>query len=76
MAQLFSRSGLFHSFALSASDIRNLLRDGPPRHTGPLVVGENYVMHSGWVGDSKVDWDGLLKLDPDEVMLVDMVDQS
>jgi hypothetical protein len=33
-------------------------------------------MHSGWVGDSKVDWDGLLKLDPDEVMLVDMVDQS
>lgn len=33
-------------------------------------------MPPGWVGDSKIDWDALLGLNPDEVMLVDMIDQS
>ena len=75
-AQLISNNGLFQSFALPASEIREILRNGPPCHKGPPVIGDNYVMSSGWIGDSKIDWDGLLALDPNEIMLVDMVDQS
>ena len=75
-AERISNDNLFQSFAFPASEIREILRNGPPRHNGPPVIGDNYFMPSRWIGDSKIDWDGLHALDPNEIMLVDMVDQS
>lgn len=75
-AEFLKAGGLFRSYTLTAGIFVDVLRDGVPQHTGPVVVGDDYVTPSGWRGNVKIDWDALRALDANELLLVDMVDQS
>lgn len=69
-------SGYPNSYLVSASAICKILGGGLPKHDGPLVIGDDYVMPGGWRGDGFVDIDRLRALDPGEMLLVEAWDQS
>jgi hypothetical protein len=75
-AEFLKAGGLFHAYTLTASTLVDVLSDGVPQHTGPMVIGDDYVTPSGWRDNVKIDWDALRALDANELLLVDMVDQS
>jgi len=52
------------------------IRLGPPRHNGPPVFGEDYVLPGGWVGDFELDRAALAECRPDEELVVEAWDQS
>jgi DNA-directed RNA polymerase subunit RPC12/RpoP len=62
--------------SVSAGVINEVLRNGIPKHTGPDVVGDDYYMHGGWAGNALFDWKALRELSPDEMLVVDMFDES
>lgn len=49
---------------------------GPPSHNGPVVIGEDYVMPSGWVGRVKINQSNLDLCTPDEELVLVAFDQS
>jgi hypothetical protein len=64
------------TFVVTAEVMNDILRNGIPKHTGPEVVGDDYYMPKGWTGNALFDWKALRELRPDELLIVDMFDQS
>jgi len=56
--------------------MNDLLRDRLPKHAGPVVLGDDYYMPGGWAGNALFDWNALRDLSSDELLIVDMFDQS
>ncbi len=63
-------------YTATAAGVVSKLSAGPPRHEGPLVFGEDYVMAGGWVGDVRVDQSRLAECSPDEELLIEAWDLS
>lgn len=63
-------------YSIPAGALVGVLGHGLPRHDGPLVIGDDYVLPGGWTGNAKVDLDGLQSLAPNELLLVEAWDQS
>jgi hypothetical protein len=63
-------------FILPARTLLGILYGGIPRHTSPMVIGEDYAYPPGWTERVKVDYAALQKLDPDELLAVEAWDQS
>lgn len=63
-------------YFVSAGVIAEILKNGVPAHEGPLVIGDHYVMPSGWTGNEKIDIARIQALDPDETLLIEAWDQS
>jgi hypothetical protein len=63
-------------YAIAAVTLIGALRHGPPKHSGPPVVGDDYVLPAGWVGNFKINAEALNALDPGEILLVEAWDLS
>jgi hypothetical protein len=63
-------------YAVPAAVLVAVLRHGPPRIDAPPVVGENYYLPGGWIGDTNIDLVGLRSIDPLEMLQVEAWDQS
>lgn len=63
-------------YAAAASTLIEVLRNGPPKHQGPPVVGDDYFLSGGWVGNPRIDLKALEALDPGEILLVEAWDLS
>lgn len=63
-------------YVVSAGVIAEVLRNGVPRHVGPRVIGDNYVMPGGWTGNERIDIARIQALESDEALLVETWDQS
>ena len=64
------------SYELAAAELAAAIGGGPPRHEGPLVIGEDYVRPGGWVGEFELDRPALAACPPGEVLRVEAWDQS
>ncbi len=63
-------------YAAAVSILIKALRHGPPTHGGPVVVGDDYALPSGWTGNSSINIQALEALDPGEILLVEAWDLS
>ncbi|HSP31283.1 MAG TPA: hypothetical protein VLO13_04635 [Halomonas sp.] len=63
-------------YSIPAGALVEVLRDGLPKHDGPLVIGDDYVLPGGWTGDARIDLASLQSLIPNELLLVEVWDQS
>jgi hypothetical protein len=63
-------------YEISARTLVSTLAQGPPKHGGPSVIGDNYFLPEGWTSEAKIDFTRLRRLDPNEVLLVEVWDQS
>jgi len=64
------------TYKAPASVIASQLATGPPRHSGPVTVGDDYFLPSGWTGDFKLDQSELAKCSPDEELIIEAWDLS
>lgn len=63
-------------YSIPAGALAEVLRHGLPKHDGPLVIGDDYVLPGGWTGDARIDLASLQSLTPNELLLVEVWDQS
>ena len=63
-------------YLVPAGLLMRTLANGAPIHSGPLVVGDDYVLPAGWVGEAKIDLEAIKALDPSTLLLVEAWDQS
>lgn len=63
-------------YSVPAGALVEVLRHGLPKHVGPLVIGDDYVLPGGWTGDARIDLASLQSLIPNELLLVEVWDQS
>lgn len=68
--------GYPNRYSITAGSLADLLMPGAPRPGGPLVLGEDYVQPSGWIGQAKIANDLIQAIDPNEVLIVEAWDQS
>jgi hypothetical protein len=59
-----------------AGDVLPLIADGPPAINGPTIFGDDYVMPGNWSGNIKIDRDKIAACPPDQVLTIDVWDQS
>ncbi|MDP1537997.1 MAG: hypothetical protein Q8L95_12530 [Burkholderiales bacterium] len=76
MAINLGGDGYPNRYAVAAGTILAVLRQGIPKHDGPLVLGDDYMLPSGWTGDASIDIERLELVDPSEILLVEAWDQS
>ena len=62
-------------YTVPASALVAVLKHGPPEHSGPLVLGDDYVVPAGWTGKVQIDMASSDSLDPSEILLVEAWDQ-
>lgn len=63
-------------YSIPVGALIEVLSDGVPRHKGPLVVGDDYVLPGGWTGNARIDLVSLKSLASNELLLVEAWDQS
>jgi hypothetical protein len=73
--KLFS-DGYPNSYLLRASTLLEILEDGVPDHSGPTVIGDDYVLEGGWKGKIGVDVYTLMAYPPSSWIIVDAWDLS
>lgn len=54
-AEQTSWNGYPNLFHANAGDVFSLINDGPPKHTAPLVIGDDYVSKGGWSDKFRLD---------------------
>jgi hypothetical protein len=69
-------NGYPNRYTLPVGVVVSVLAGGLPRHSGPLVIGDDYVLPGGWTGNAQFDIAQLKSLDPNEILLVEAWDQS
>ena len=69
-------NGYPNRYTARAGDVLPLLANGPPAHTGPTVLGEDYVMPGNWSGNIVFDHDAIAACPPDETLTIDAWDLS
>jgi hypothetical protein len=68
--------GYPNRYSVPAGVLVAVLTNGIPKHGGPLVLGDDYVLPSGWTADARIDIARMRSIDPCEVLVVEAWDQS
>ncbi len=77
IARRLTRGGYPTTYTVAARDLLPLLGGGmPPKHSDFPVIGDDYVMPSGWVGNIKMYSTRMAACQPDELLSVAAWDQS
>ena len=76
LANNLGGNGYPNSYEASAGVLTRVLGDGVPPPIGPMVIGEDYVHRSGHIADARLHIDRLRALPEDEMLLVELWDQS
>ena len=63
-------------YTANAAVVANAIGNGPPRHDGPVVVGEDYITPGGWIDGMAVDRSNLDACVADEELLIEAWDLS
>lgn len=69
-------NGYPERYLAKVKDILPLIKNGPPAHKGPLVIGDDYVTPSGWVSEITIHLEQFSKLDPETSIVIDGWDES
>lgn len=63
-------------YVSTAEAVFPLLSSGPPLHSGPLVIGDDYVTPGGWTGNATFKRSEISECAPGETITIDAWDQS
>ena len=69
-------NGYPYSYTALAKDVLPLLKGGPPRHKGPLVIGDDYILPGGWPRNAKINRDVMASCAPDQLIYIHAWDDS
>jgi hypothetical protein len=69
-------NGYPNRYVVTADVLVAILRAGLPTRDGPLVIGDNYSLPSGWTSEPEIDHERLQSIDPSEILMVEAWDQS
>ena len=75
VAQL-SRGGYPNRYTAVACEILPHIVGGPPRHDGPTIMGDDYVMPGSWMGNVQIHHDKIAACPSDQILTIDVWDQS
>ncbi len=75
-AEQLNFGGYPDSFLLRASIFKETFKDGPPRHDGPLVIGDDYVIPGDYISKIELHKERIADVKDDEWLIVYMWDQS
>ena len=75
-ASQLSFSGYPNRYTARASDVLSLLERGPLAHTGPVVIGDDYVIPVNWKGIVTLHRDRIAGCAPEQVLTIEAWDQS
>jgi len=64
------------TFFSTARVILPLILRGLPKHEGPEIIGEDYIMPKNWSGTAKLNKSRILACSPDERLKIEAWDQS
>jgi len=64
------------SYIVNVEVLKTIIEVGIPKHEGPDVIGDDYFMPGGWACNACIDWVSLKSFPRDELLIVDMFDQS
>jgi hypothetical protein len=76
MATDLGGNGYPKRYTLTASVFAAALKDGIPKHKGPDVFGDDYLLLGVWTGNATIDLELIKALSPDELLEIEAWDQS
>jgi len=68
--------GYPNRFVAAASVVLPLIAGGPPPHSGPEITGDDYVMPGDWTAKVTLNHDKIAACPPDQILTIDVWDQS
>jgi len=69
-------NGYPNRYTVQVRALVGVLEQGVPKHSGPFVLGDDYITPGGWTGEVDIDMASLRALAPDELLFVEAWDQS
>lgn len=75
-AQQVTFNGYPNRFGAKATDVIPLVRNGPPDHEGPLIIGDDYVSIGGWARKFRFHDEQAQKCQAEELLYIDAWAQS
>lgn len=75
-ARFLGGAGYPIRFWAKVKDVLPLIQNGPPSHTGPTVIGENYVTPGGWNSEATIRFEKFAQLSPDTTIIIDAWDED
>lgn len=75
-AERLSRDGYPSRYTARAKDVLPLIVAGPPIHSGPLVLGADYIRPSGWTAGFRIEQPRLDACPAEQILTIDAWDQS
>ncbi|WP_449427213.1 hypothetical protein [Rhodanobacter umsongensis] len=63
-------------FIAAAKHIFPLIQHGPPQHTAPVVIGDDYVSEGGWSAKATIHRDRMAACPEEKTLTIDAWDQS
>lgn len=76
MAEQTSWNGYPNFFHAKASDVFPLIDNGPPEHSAPLIIGDDYVSKGGWSNRFRLDRALANACSPEDRLSIQAWDQS
>lgn len=76
LADQLSYDGYPNRFVAIARDVLPLIEGGPPAHSGPEIIGDDYVMPGNWTGKLTLHHDKIAACPPDQILTIEAWDQS
>lgn len=74
-AQLL-KGGYPNRYVAISRDVLPLIADGIPTHDGLTVIGDDYVLPGNWTGNVVIDHGKIAACPPDQILTIDVWDQS
>lgn len=75
-ATQLSSSGYPNRYTAKAGDVLPMLSKGIPDHSDMTIIGDDYVMPAGWKGNIIMHQDKIEACPPDQVLTIEVWDQS
>jgi hypothetical protein len=75
-ATQLSRGGYPNRYTAVASEVLPHIVGGPPRHDGPTIIGDDYVVPGSWTGNVQIYHDKIAACPSNQILTIDVWDQS
>jgi len=73
-ATKLSHNGYPCRYVATARDVLPLIVNGPPAHSGPTIIGDDYVTPGGWIGSIEFNSEKIAACAPDQILTIDAWD--
>lgn len=75
-AEQHSYNGYPNRYTAKAGDLLPLLQEGPPSHTGPAIIGDDYAIPQNWRAQIVMFEEKIAACEPHQTLTIDAWDLS